>query len=124
MQRWGIFFYVMIFLLCASCLDARKRIKMPGVLFSASKDIPILNVAVRSVIEHLDLSILYVVVPGENFEGVKFAFASNIPFQRVKVINEDWLSIPIKKNEVRSIMLNCIREKGIYGELSTFVKIK
>jgi len=57
-------------------------------------------------------------VQGEHFKAVKQEYASRRPYQRIKVINEDWLSIPITKEDVAPIMIEAVHRSNVYRVLS------
>ena len=119
------FYYLFVFCLCFGWCNAAKRRSgasensgLTGIIFSSNKDIVILSTVLKSVIEHLNFASIYVVVQGDHFKAVKKEYASRRPFQRIKVINEDWLSIPIPKEDVVPIMVEAVHRSNIYRVLS------
>jgi hypothetical protein len=91
---------------------------LTGIIFSSNKDIVILDTVLKSALEHLNFASIYVVVQGDHFKAVKQEYASRRPFQRIKVINEDWLSIPILKEDVVPIIVEAVHRSNIYRVLS------
>ncbi len=111
-----------VFLVLANYTHCKNHGNLSGVLLSAEKDIPILGKVLRSVLENLELSLLYVVVPGRKYELLRKQYSDGA-YHRVRMVNEDWLRIPISKKEVKPIMVESARRAGIYRNLSKKISV-
>ena len=125
--------YILLFLviLCSNlCFNSVFGINDPsstgliGIIFSSKKDISILNTVLRSVIEHLSFDIIYVIVPGDHYSALRRQYASRLPFQKVRVVNEEWLRVPISKKDVAPMMIERLFRTKAYGVLSHELQIK
>jgi hypothetical protein len=110
-----------ILLICLSLKSASLEVhstRLTGVIFSANKDIPILKQSVTSALQHLNLELLYIVVSDEMYPILNDAYTTKAHHHRVRIVNDQWLKIPISKGDVKDIMIEAIRRANIYQTLS------